>query len=62
MKILENPNKKVVKNIKKQLKSNNGYCPGSLIHDKEHKCMCQDFRNQTTPGYCLCGLYYKEEE
>jgi hypothetical protein len=22
--------------------------------------MCKEFREQTTEGYCHCGLYYKE--
>ena len=52
----------LVKEIQSKLKANNGYCPCSLFQDKEHKCMCKDFREQTTPGYCHCGLYYKEEE
>ena len=62
MKIIENPDKKIVKEIRKKLKANGGYCPCSLFQDKEHKCMCKGFREQTTPGYCHCGLYYKEEE
>ena len=62
MKIIENPDKKIVKEIRKKLKANSGYCPCSLFQDEEHKCMCKDFREQTTPGYCHCGLYYKEEE
>ena len=61
MKIFENPDKKIVKDIRKQLKENDGYCPCYLIHDKEHKCMCKDFREQSTEGPCHCGLYYKED-
>lgn len=52
MKIFENPDKKLVKDIRKQLKENDGYCPCYLIHDKEHKCMCKNFREQAEPGYC----------
>lgn len=60
MKIIENPDKHVVKEIRKKLKENNGYCPCALVPDKEHKCMCESFRSQTVAGYCHCGLYYKE--
>ena len=60
MKVYENTDKQKVKEIRKALKENNGYCPCALIGDKEHKCMCKDFREQNAPGYCHCGLYYKE--
>ena len=48
LKVKENPEKKIV------------YCPNALIQDNEHKCMCKEFREKETPGYCNCGLYYKE--
>lgn len=60
MKVYENNDKQKVKEVRKALKKNNGYCPSALMEDKEHKCMCKDFREQNTPGYCQCGLYYKE--
>ena len=60
MKIRENPDKEVVKEIREKLKDSNGYCPCKLLHTEENKCMCKEFREQTEPGYCHCGLYYKE--
>ena len=60
MKIRENPDKEVVKEIREKLKESNGYCPCKLLHTEENKCMCKEFREQTEPGYCHCGLYYKE--
>ena len=60
LKVKENPDKKIVKELRKELKKNNGYCPNALIQDNEHKCMCKEFREKETPGYSNCGLYYKE--
>lgn len=59
MRVRENPDKKIVKEIRKQLKQNNGYCPCQLVQTPETKCMCKEFREQES-GYCHCGLYYKE--
>ena len=61
MKIVENSDKKIVQEIREKLKANSGYCPCSLFQDKEHKCMCKDFREQTTPGFCHCKRFMKVE-
>ena len=61
MKIYINADSHKVKEIKKALKKNNGYCPTADIQDRDYKCMCREFREQTKPGYCRCGLYYKGE-
>lgn len=60
MKIKTNPDKDFVKDIKDDLKKNNGYCPCAVAKNKDTKCMCKAFREQTEAGYCHCGLYYKE--
>ena len=62
MRIYTNPDKEYANEIKKQLKANSGYCPCALLKNKDTKCMCKEFREQDTPGYCHCGLYYKAEE
>lgn len=62
MKIKFNPDKDVVKDIKRQVKENDGYCPCQLVRTLDTKCMCKAFREQTTPGECHCGLYIKVEE
>lgn len=62
MKIKFNPDKDVVKDIKRQVKENDGYCPCQLVRTPDTKCMCKAFREQTTPGECHCGLYIKVEE
>lgn len=58
MKIMTNPDKEYVKEIKKQLKANNGYCPCALEKTKDTKCMCKEFR-EMEEGTCHCGLYIK---
>lgn len=59
-KITYNSDSDFVKEFKKELKANNGYCPCALEKTPDTKCMCRDFREQAESGYCNCGLYYKE--
>lgn len=62
MKVLLNKDKEHVAMIREALKNNEGYCPCRLIKDEDSKCMCREFREQITPGFCHCGLYEKVEE
>lgn len=61
MKIKLSEDKELVKEIKKKLKENNGYCPCRLTKNEDTKCPCREFREQTKPGECHCGLYEKVE-
>lgn len=61
MKIIQNPDKKFVTEIRQKLKENSGYCPCSLIKSEDTKCMCKEFR-ETDEGMCHCGLYIKIKE
>jgi ferredoxin-thioredoxin reductase catalytic subunit len=61
MKIIKNPDMEYVKEIKKQLKANSGYCPCRLEKSKDTKCMCKEFREQES-GMCHCGLYIKVDD
>lgn len=56
--IRENPDREKVKEVRKALKENDGYCPCKLIKDETTKCMCKEFRNQES-GLCHCELYEK---
>ena len=60
MRITINPDKNIVKEVTEALKECEGYCPCKLIKNPNTKCMCKQFREQTTPGPCDCGLYIKE--
>ena len=61
MKIITNPDKTHVEEIKKQLKENDNYCPCVLIKTPDTKCMCKEFR-EMEKGTCHCGLYIKIKE
>lgn len=61
MRIIKNPDTEYVKDIKKKLKDNNGYCPCSLVKNEDTKCMCKEFRDMEE-GMCHCGLYLKEKD
>lgn len=60
--IRQNPDKEHVKKIREKLKEYDNHCPCVLVRDDSTLCMCEEFRNQKTDGYCHCGLYYKEVE
>lgn len=60
MKISLNPDNSIVEDVRKRLKDNDGYCPCRLVKNKDTKCMCKEFVEQTTSGECHCGLYIKE--
>lgn len=60
-KIRKNPDNTFVKEMMEKIKENDGYCPCKLEKSSDTKCMCKEFRDQITEGYCHCGLYYKEE-
>lgn len=61
MKIKVNPDQEYANEIKRQLKSNGGYCPCALLKNEDTKCMCKEFR-EVDEGMCHCGLYYKVKE
>lgn len=52
-------NIKIQKIITDKLIENGGYCPCRLDQTPDTKCMCKEFREQTEPGTCHCGLYIK---
>lgn len=58
MAIKVNEDIELVKEIRKQLKENEGYCPCRVKHTPENKCMCKEFKEQES-GECHCGLYVK---
>lgn len=65
MKVIFNPDKKIVEMIKEGLKNTGGYCPCKLERIEENKCMCKEFRDQikddSFEGFCHCMLYYKKK-
>ena len=47
--------------IRADVAENGGYCPCAVHKTPDTKCMCKEFREQTTPGPCHCGRFMKEE-
>ncbi len=66
MKVVLNPDSKVVEAIKEGLKRKDGYCPCRLARTPENKCICKEFRDQINDpdfeGFCHCRLYYKQKD
>ena len=63
-KTIKNPDKEFLKNLKKELKDNGGYCPCRPVKTPETKCPCKWYKED---GECICGLYiqvpnYDDEE
>ena len=62
LKIIKNPNKKIYDEVTKSVVENDGYCPCRVIKNQDTKCICKEFKDQTTAGECHCGRYVKIEE
>lgn len=61
MKIKLSEDKELVEEIRIKLKDSGGYCPCRLTKTPDTKCPCKEFREQTEPGECHCGLFEKVE-
>ena len=66
MKIIFNPDEKIVSAIRDGLKRKDGYCPCRIQKTEDNVCMCKEFREQVADpnfeGFCHCRLYYKEKQ
>ena len=63
LKIMKNPDKEIVSEIRAKLKETDGHCPCVLpqMWSADTKCPCKNFREQQEEGECCCGLYIKKE-
>ena len=52
MKAKLNPDGVFVRNLKKRIRQNKGYCPCKLLKTPDTKCPCKDFREGRG---CDCG-------
>ena len=66
MKVITNPDKEFVSEIRKKIKENNGHCACVVSFNEDNKCICKEFRDQINDpdfeGYCHCMLYYKSKD
>lgn len=60
--VVKNPDPVKYEEITQKVIGNDGYCPCLLEKNPDTKCMCKDFRDQTTPGYCHCTRFMKIEK
>lgn len=65
MRIIYNPDEKIVKAIREGILKKGGHCPCRREMTEETMCMCKEFREQIADeqfeGFCHCMLYYKEK-
>ncbi len=54
--VIKNPDPDFIKNLKKRLKSNNGYCLTQQEKTPDTKCPCKYHRET---GDCLCGMWIR---
>ncbi len=59
--IKTNPDSDYVREVRKKLRENNGYCQCAIVKTEDTKCMCKEFR-EMKEGMCECGLYIKERD
>lgn len=65
MHIYKNPDTEYVREVKKKIKDNGGYCPCQLVKSPDTKCMCKAFTemcDRGESGMCMCGLYIAEAD
>lgn len=53
-----NPDAAWVKEVRRRLKDNGGYCPCQVEKTPDTKCPCKSFREEHV---CDCGLYVPAE-
>lgn len=53
---IKNPDKEFLKDFKKRLKDNGGYCPCRPSKTPDSKCPCKWYKEDKE---CICGLYIK---
>lgn len=57
--IIPNPDFIHRKKVEEAIKANDGYCCCALEKNDDTKCMCKEFKESKTYGYCHCGRYLK---
>lgn len=54
--MIKNDDAQYVKDLKRRIKANNGFCPSQMERIPETKCPCKSYREH---GECYCGMYIK---
>jgi hypothetical protein len=61
LKILKNPNEKEYDEVTQKVTNNDGYCPCMFSKVPDTKCICKEFRDQTSEGFCHCRRFVKKK-
>lgn len=64
VKVITNPDKNLVAEIRAKIKENNGHCACAISFNDSNICMCKEFREQINKGElgeCHCGLFVIKE-
>jgi len=59
-KIFMNPDLEKRTALKERVMLNGGYCPSRNEKTSDNRCMCKQFQNRDSEGWCKCRLYFKE--
>ena len=60
MRITINKDKDFVRELRKKIEDNDGYCLCAIEKTSDTKCICKEFLDSDKIGYCSCGLYRKD--
>ena len=58
-KVSQSPNLNHRLLIEEAIKNNDGYCCCALEKTIDTKCMCKEFKEMDSTGFCHCGRFYK---
>jgi hypothetical protein len=58
--IKRNPDPEKFKKLNDAVLANNHFCPARTDKVPENKCMCKQFLNRDSEGFCKYKLFYKE--
>jgi len=59
-KIFMNPDIEKRTILRQRVKDNDGYCPSREGRDPLNRCICRQFMERDSEGFCKCRLYFKE--
>ena len=62
LKIKPHPNSEIFLEVTNAVKANEGFCCCEIEKNEDTKCMCKNFREQKTAGFCHCGRFFKVKE
>ena len=57
--IIQNPNKEEFKMVSEAVKANGNYCCCAIEKTADTTCMCKEFREEQSTGFCHCRRFYK---